>query len=229
MQPRNILNAARAISKKRYEAARKLEKLVEAEINDLAMKSSFPNRSQRHRRRRELDRLRLRPGRVYDRDQSRRAAAAAGADCFRWRIVARDAGSEGKCRSWRRARKRSSRAPQRTLVFDEIDTGIGGRAAEAVGKKLKSSVPLESGSLRHPPAADRHLRRSSLPDREEGRRRPNEDHRPPDHRRRAHRGSRPHAQRRQADRHLAQARRADAQDQRVGSTTVRCPELPNHC
>ena len=26
---------------------------------------------------------------------------------------------------------------QRTLVFDEIDTGIGGRAAEAVGQKLK--------------------------------------------------------------------------------------------
>jgi len=25
----------------------------------------------------------------------------------------------------------------RTLVFDEVDTGIGGRAAEAVGKKLK--------------------------------------------------------------------------------------------
>jgi len=27
---------------------------------------------------------------------------------------------------------------QRTMVFDEIDTGIGGRAAEAVGKKLKA-------------------------------------------------------------------------------------------
>jgi DNA repair protein RecN (Recombination protein N) len=27
---------------------------------------------------------------------------------------------------------------QRTLVFDEIDIGIGGRAAEAVGKKLKT-------------------------------------------------------------------------------------------
>ena len=26
----------------------------------------------------------------------------------------------------------------RTLVFDEIDTGIGGRAAEAVGQKLKA-------------------------------------------------------------------------------------------
>jgi len=27
---------------------------------------------------------------------------------------------------------------QRTMVFDEVDTGIGGRAAESVGKKLKS-------------------------------------------------------------------------------------------
>jgi DNA repair protein RecN (Recombination protein N) len=35
------------------------------------------------------------------------------------------------------SRKKVSGA-QRTLVFDEIDTGIGGRAAEAVGKKLKS-------------------------------------------------------------------------------------------
>jgi len=30
------------------------------------------------------------------------------------------------------------RSRQRTLVFDEIDTGIGGRAAEAVGKKLRA-------------------------------------------------------------------------------------------
>ena len=34
-------SAARALSKNRHEAARKLEKLVEAEINDLAMKSTF--------------------------------------------------------------------------------------------------------------------------------------------------------------------------------------------
>jgi DNA repair protein RecN (Recombination protein N) len=36
------------------------------------------------------------------------------------------------------AGKKSKSSGQRTLVFDEIDTGIGGRAAEAVGKKLKS-------------------------------------------------------------------------------------------
>ena len=35
------LQLARSISKKRYEAAKKLEKLVEAEINELAMKSQF--------------------------------------------------------------------------------------------------------------------------------------------------------------------------------------------
>jgi DNA repair protein RecN (Recombination protein N) len=34
--------------------------------------------------------------------------------------------------------RRQGWATQKTLVFDEVDTGIGGRAAEAVGKKLKS-------------------------------------------------------------------------------------------
>jgi DNA repair protein RecN (Recombination protein N) len=32
----------------------------------------------------------------------------------------------------------AARTAPRTLVFDEIDSGIGGRAAEAVGKKLKA-------------------------------------------------------------------------------------------
>src|SRR6185503_18118475 len=35
------LKLARALSKKRYDAAKKLEKLVEDEINDLAMKARF--------------------------------------------------------------------------------------------------------------------------------------------------------------------------------------------
>jgi DNA repair protein RecN (Recombination protein N) len=33
---------------------------------------------------------------------------------------------------------KAGEARQRTLVFDEIDSGIGGRAADAVGKKLKA-------------------------------------------------------------------------------------------
>ena len=35
------LDEARSLSKRRYEIARKLEKTVEAEINDLAMKAKF--------------------------------------------------------------------------------------------------------------------------------------------------------------------------------------------
>lgn len=36
------------------------------------------------------------------------------------------------------ARKRTKAVAPRTLIFDEIDIGIGGRAAEAVGRKLKT-------------------------------------------------------------------------------------------
>src|SRR5262249_54029370 len=32
----------------------------------------------------------------------------------------------------------STDAPQQTLIFDEVDSGIGGRAAETVGRKLRA-------------------------------------------------------------------------------------------
>jgi len=47
-----------------------------------------------------------------------------------------EAGKTSVARTLLSAKARSTQ--QRTLVFDEIDTGIGGRAAEAVGKKLKA-------------------------------------------------------------------------------------------
>ncbi len=45
-----------------------------------------------------------------------------------------EAGMSGRARDKTEPRAESG---QRTLVFDEVDSGIGGRAAEAVGKKLK--------------------------------------------------------------------------------------------
>ena len=50
----------------------------------------------------------------------------------------------------------------RTLVFDEIDIGIGGRAAEAVGQKLKALARTQQVlCITHLPQiaafADRHL------------------------------------------------------------------------
>ena len=46
---------------------------------------------------------------------------------------------EGAAKPKGRLEEESS--PPRTLVFDEIDIGIGGRAAEAVGQKLKKTKP----------------------------------------------------------------------------------------
>ena len=133
------LRAARAISKKRYEAARKLEKLVEAEINDLAMKSNF------HIEVSGTDEagnwtvsgfdevvylISTNPGEPLRRLEH----IASGGELSRVMLALKVSVEAGQ------SKKASvSRAPShRTLIFDEIDTGIGGRAAEAVGKKLKA-------------------------------------------------------------------------------------------
>jgi DNA repair protein RecN (Recombination protein N) len=130
------LGAAQAISKKRYEAARKLEKLVEAEINDLAMKSSFRIEISGSDEEgnwtatgfdQVLYMIATNPGEPLRQMEH----IASGGELSRV-MLALKAGVEAAS-----SKKRSSGA-QRTLVFDEIDTGIGGRAAEAVGKKLKS-------------------------------------------------------------------------------------------
>ena len=210
------LSAAQAISKKRYEAARKLEKLVEAEINDLAMKSSF--RIEVSGTDEEgnwtaagfdqvLYMIATNPGEPLRQMEH----IASGGELSRV-MLALKASVEAAS-----GKKRSSGA-QRTLVFDEIDTGIGGRAAEAVGKKLKSlSRSNQVLCVTHLPQiatfADHHYLIEK-----KGRRRADPDERPSHHRGRAYRGSCPHAERRQADRDLAQARRADAEDQRLKST-----------
>jgi DNA repair protein RecN (Recombination protein N) len=149
--------AARALSKKRADAARRLETLVEAEINDLAMKSAFriemtsseeegnwtgsgidqvvymistnpgePLRQLEHiASGGELSRVML----------ALKASVEAGA---REKVkTPAPSASSGQALSLQKT-QRQGRGTQRTLVFDEIDTGIGGRAAEAVGKKLKS-------------------------------------------------------------------------------------------
>src|SRR6266851_4996720 len=132
----DYLQAARAISKKRYEAAKKLEKIVEVEINGLAMKSQF--RIEISGSDAENDwtdagfdqveyMISTNPGEpTHPLDQ-----IASGGELSRVMLALKASVEAGT------SHKRSTGA-QRTLVFDEIDTGIGGRAAEAVGKKLKS-------------------------------------------------------------------------------------------
>ena len=146
------LRAARALSKARQDAARKLEKLVEAEINDLAMKSTF--RIQMTTSEEEgnwaaagIDEVVYMIATNPGEPMRQLEHIASGGELSRVMLalklsvtsthVAR-APSPAKAGSAAPAVRRAAEPAQRTTVFDEIDTGIGGRAAEAVGKKLKA-------------------------------------------------------------------------------------------
>ncbi len=129
------LAQARALSKKRYEIARKLEKTVESEVNDLAMKAKFKidvsgSDEEENWTSTGFDQvaylISANPGEPLGPIEH----IASGGELSRV-MLALKASVEAS-----RGTKKSDH--QRTLVFDEIDTGIGGRAAEAVGRKLKA-------------------------------------------------------------------------------------------
>jgi len=131
------LTAARSLSKKRYESARKLEKLVETAINDLAMKAAFKievegSDEEGNWTPSGFDHVQYMIATNPGEPLRRLEHIASGGELSRV-MLALKASVEATAQS---TRKKGSGIP-RTLVFDEIDTGIGGRAAEAVGKKLK--------------------------------------------------------------------------------------------
>jgi DNA repair protein RecN (Recombination protein N) len=150
------LRAARVLAKKRAESARKLEKLVESEINDLAMKSAFgiqitSSEEEGNWTVSGIDQvvylISTNPGEPLRQLEH----IASGGELSRVMLALKasvESGAAGTQRDGKSGRatlqgrvsgtKSGASAPQRTLVFDEIDTGIGGRAAEAVGKKLKA-------------------------------------------------------------------------------------------
>jgi len=164
------LRTARALSKKRAEAAHRLEKLVEAEINDLAMKSAFriemtSSEEEGNWTGSGIDQvvymISTNPGEPLRQLEH----IASGGELSRVMLALKASVEAGKSPTSRKERgkwgtqadrevktptpsprsgqalsqkARQGRGTQRTLVFDEIDTGIGGRAAEAVGRKLKS-------------------------------------------------------------------------------------------
>ena len=61
----------------------------------------------------------------------------------------------------------STDAPGKTLIFDEVDAGIGGAVADVVGARLRRLGSRVPGAVHHAPAADRRLRRDPLPDRQD--------------------------------------------------------------
>ncbi len=134
------LDAARTLSRQRYAAAHKLEKLVEGEVNELAMKAHFKVEI------RGSDEEGNWTARGFDEVQYLISAnpgeplgpveeIASGGELSRVMLALKTSVEAGAGSRNRHGGKGGS--GQRTLVFDEIDSGIGGRAAEAVGKKLK--------------------------------------------------------------------------------------------
>jgi DNA repair protein RecN (Recombination protein N) len=137
------LQAARAISKKRYEAARKLEKLVEAEINDLAMKSKFQievsgTDEEGNWSSSGFDQVIYQISTNPGQPMRPLEQIASGGELSRVMLALKASVEAGASRKPEASLGAASPAGHRTLVFDEIDIGIGGRAAEAVGKKLKA-------------------------------------------------------------------------------------------
>jgi DNA repair protein RecN (Recombination protein N) len=118
---------ARELSEARRAAARKLEKRVEAELAQLAMERT-----------------------VFRVAMQEAAWSASGADRIEF-LVSPNVGEEprplekvasgGEISRIALALKTCLAGPRtltiRTLVFDEVDTGIGGGAAEGVGRRLK--------------------------------------------------------------------------------------------
>jgi DNA repair protein RecN (Recombination protein N) len=132
--------AATQLTASRTEAAKRLEKLAEAQINDLAMSTRFHVRVTAQKSTEDWT--------AHGWDQVECLIAtnageplkplheiASGGEMSRVMLALKVTVEEAA--SGAGQRKKKSILP-RTLVFDEIDIGIGGRAAEAVGRKLKT-------------------------------------------------------------------------------------------
>jgi len=138
----DYLAEAQQISRNRAAAARKLEKLAEAEINELAMKARFrveitTSEDDANWSATGLDSvaylIATNPGEPLNPIEK----IASGGELSRVMLALKTSVEAGHSRANGNG-KPKRRVAERTLVFDEIDSGIGGRAAEAVGKKLKA-------------------------------------------------------------------------------------------
>jgi DNA repair protein RecN (Recombination protein N) len=129
--------AAATLTAERKSAAAKLAKLAEAQINSLAMKVRFEvavtaTEQEPHWTASGWDQVEYRISTNPGEPLKSLHEIASGGEMSRVMLALKVSVEEGAVKP-----KMKTPTP-RTLVFDEIDIGIGGRAAEAVGQKLKS-------------------------------------------------------------------------------------------
>jgi len=131
-------SAAAELSADRLTAAKRLEKLAEIQINDLAMNARFQiqvtaERSPAHWTAHGWDQIECLIATNPGEPLKPLHEIASGGEMSRVMLALKVTVEEAASGA---GKKKRSALP-RTLVFDEIDIGIGGRAAEAVGRKLK--------------------------------------------------------------------------------------------
>jgi DNA repair protein RecN (Recombination protein N) len=134
---------ARKLTAERNAAAKRLTKVAERQINELAMHARFQVAVV------SREDVEAWTGYGWDRAECRIATnpgeplkalteIASGGEMSRVMLALKVSVEEGAAAARLGARRGRRTALPRTLVFDEIDIGIGGRAAEAVGQKLKT-------------------------------------------------------------------------------------------
>ena len=130
--------AAAELTTQRTAAAKKLEKLAEAQINDLAMKARFEitvsaQKESNFWTAHGWDSVACRIATNAGEPMKPLDEIASGGEMSRVMLALKVSVEEGAT-----GKSKKKTALPRTLVFDEIDIGIGGRAAEAVGQKLRA-------------------------------------------------------------------------------------------
>lgn len=143
--------AARSLHEKRASAAAKFAKQVETDLKAVALeKAKFEVRIEETSQRREdgIDRIEFYFSANPGEPPRPLAKIASGGEASRLMLILKTAGKQ--------------RRTEKTAVFDEIDIGIGGRVAEAVGRKLKSlAASQQVFCVTHQPQiaslADRHF------------------------------------------------------------------------
>jgi len=131
--------AAGELSEARSGAAKKLGKVAERQINELAMNARFAaevsaDKSASVWTAFGWDKVECRIATNPGEPLKPLTEIASGGEMSRVMLALKVSVEEGAAG----AAKRKRMALPRTLIFDEIDIGIGGRAAEAVGQKLKA-------------------------------------------------------------------------------------------
>jgi DNA repair protein RecN (Recombination protein N) len=129
--------AASILTAARKSAAEKLARQAEAQINSLAMKVKFEIavmdlRNEQHWTANGWDEVEYRIATNAGEPLKPLHEIASGGEMSRVMLALKVAVEEHSSKANRKI------PTPRTLVFDEVDIGIGGRAAEAVGQKLKA-------------------------------------------------------------------------------------------